>query len=126
MRDEKRDSNFFVLKKSTVQSVDSLIISWLGMRDSALRAPACSKQASVRVLAPPNPRLRSFAAIVGPSPTLRTNIKDIYLRICLLYWLGRRDSNPRMLVPETSALPLGDAPIAVCACALHDDQEIIP
>ena len=25
-------------------------------------------------------------------------------------WLGRRDSNPRMLVPETSALPLGDAP----------------
>jgi hypothetical protein len=26
-------------------------------------------------------------------------------------WLGRRDSNPRMLVPKTSALPLGDAPI---------------
>ena len=24
-------------------------------------------------------------------------------------WLGRRDSNPRMLVPKTSALPLGDA-----------------
>lgn len=23
-------------------------------------------------------------------------------------WLGWRDSNPRMLVPETSALPLGD------------------
>ena len=28
-------------------------------------------------------------------------------------WLGWRDSNPRMLVPETSALPLGDIPIAV-------------
>ena len=27
-------------------------------------------------------------------------------------WLGWRDSNPRMLVPETSALPLGDIPIA--------------
>ena len=25
-------------------------------------------------------------------------------------WLGWRDSNPRMLVPETSALPLGDTP----------------
>ena len=26
-------------------------------------------------------------------------------------WLGRRDSNPRMLGPKPSALPLGDAPI---------------
>lgn len=26
-------------------------------------------------------------------------------------WLGRRDSNPRMLAPEASALPLGDSPI---------------
>ena len=26
-------------------------------------------------------------------------------------WLGRRDSNPRMPVPKTGALPLGDAPI---------------
>ena len=26
-------------------------------------------------------------------------------------WLGWRDSNPRMLVPETSALPLGDTPM---------------
>ncbi len=25
-------------------------------------------------------------------------------------WLGRRDSNPRMLGPEPSALPLGDSP----------------
>ena len=24
-------------------------------------------------------------------------------------WLGRRDSNPRMLGPKPSALPLGDA-----------------
>ena len=26
-------------------------------------------------------------------------------------WLGRRDSNPRMLAPEASALPLGDSPM---------------
>jgi hypothetical protein len=26
-------------------------------------------------------------------------------------WLGMRDSNPRILVPETSALPLGESPI---------------
>lgn len=28
-------------------------------------------------------------------------------------WLGWRDSNPRMLVPKTSALPLGDIPSAL-------------
>ncbi len=28
-------------------------------------------------------------------------------------WLGWRDSNPRMLVPKTSALPLGDTPTAL-------------
>ena len=28
-------------------------------------------------------------------------------------WLGRRDSNPRMLGPEPSALPLGDSPISI-------------
>lgn len=26
------------------------------------------------------------------------------------FWLGRRDSNPRMSAPKTDALPLGDAP----------------
>ena len=30
---EKRDSNFFVLKKTTVQSVVFSIISWLGLGD---------------------------------------------------------------------------------------------
>jgi hypothetical protein len=29
-----------------------------------------------------------------------------------LIWLGRRDSNPRMSVPKTDALPLGDALIS--------------
>src|SRR6185312_14323785 len=31
-------------------------------------------------------------------------------------WLGRQDSNLRMPVPKTGALPLGDAP-AAAACA---------
>ena len=30
------------------------------------------------------------------------------------FWLGCRDSNPGMLVSETSALPLGDTPIRCC------------
>lgn len=36
-------------------------------------------------------------------------------------WLGRRDSNPRMLVPETSALPLGDSPIELSSCKIVTD-----
>lgn len=31
----------------------------------------------------------------------------------MISWLGWRDSNPRMLGPEPSALPLGDIPIDV-------------
>lgn len=38
-----------------------------------------------------------------------TKKKDLKTEICLL-WLGKRDSNPRMLGPEPSALPLGDSP----------------
>jgi site-specific DNA recombinase len=33
-------------------------------------------------------------------------------------WLGRRDLNPRMLVPKTSALPLGHSPLSKCDCAV--------
>ena len=36
--------------------------------------------------------------------------KDLPEEICSI-WLGWRDSNPRMLGPEPSALPLGDTPI---------------
>lgn len=38
------------------------------------------------------------------------NIKDSTFRQSLLYWLGVRDSNPRMLVPKTSVLPLDEPP----------------
>lgn len=30
--------------------------------------------------------------------------------VIIIAWLGWRDSNPRMLGPEPSALPLGDTP----------------
>ncbi len=35
--------------------------------------------------------------------------------LCLSYtpWLGRQDSNLRMPVPKTGALPLGDAPLRI-------------
>lgn len=34
-----------------------------------------------------------------------------YKNLGLFSWLGWRDSNPRMPVPKTGALPLGDTPI---------------
>ena len=39
-------------------------------------------------------------------------------------WLGRRDLNPRMLVPKTSALPLGHSPIA--ASPYEDKPTVFP
>ena len=38
--------------------------------------------------------------------------KDLKNEI-LFTWLGWRDSNPRMLGPEPSALPLGDIPLGL-------------
>ena len=32
-------------------------------------------------------------------------------QLLLFSWLGRRDLNPRMPVPKTGALPLGDSPL---------------
>ncbi len=34
--------------------------------------------------------------------------------VVLQIWLGMRDSNPRMLEPEPSALPLGESPVLHC------------
>lgn len=43
--------------------------------------------------------------------SLESNSSSIYSSGDVLQiWLGRRDSNPRMLGPEPSALPLGDTP----------------
>ena len=37
-------------------------------------------------------------------------------------WLGRRDSNPRMLGPEPSALPLGESPVQIEIIALGGER----
>jgi hypothetical protein len=39
----------------------------------------------------------------------QTQITDT--KSLIIIWLGRRDSNPRMPVPKTGALPLGHAPL---------------
>ena len=44
--------------------------------------------------------------------SLESNSSSIYSPGDVLQiWLGWRDSNPRMLEPEPSALPLGDIPL---------------
>lgn len=42
---------------------------------------------------------------------IKTEITDE--NIIKQIWLGRQDSNLRMLVPKTSALPLGDDPLRI-------------
>ena len=69
----------------------------------------------------PNAPLAHWAGCRGlplavPFESRSTQDKEKSLRpkgLRLFSWLGWRDSNPRMLVPETSALPLGDTPIRV-------------
>ena len=41
-------------------------------------------------------------------------------------WLGRRDSNPRMPVPKTGALPLGDAPIFSQENVIYCTTNLLP
>ena len=40
----------------------------------------------------------------------------------LFTWLGMRDSNPRMLGPEPSALPLGESPVQIEIIALGGER----
>ena len=45
------------------------------------------------------------------SPNNRGEIKEKEINMSLRsIWLGVRDSNPRMLVPKTSVLPLDEPP----------------
>jgi hypothetical protein len=37
--------------------------------------------------------------------------KSKIIKLLRSIWLGRRDSNPRMPVPKTGALPLGHSPL---------------
>lgn len=79
-------------------------------------APPLVRKMSKLILphgATPNPpafavqKIRGFGARPGIEKSLRS--KDLRL----FSWLGWRDSNPRMLEPEPSALPLGDIPSAL-------------
>jgi hypothetical protein len=58
------------------------------------------------------PRVR-FAGAKPGVRTIISNHEKSRANARLFSWLGRQDSNLRMLVPKTSALPLGDAPIAL-------------
>ena len=46
------------------------------------------------------------------SQSVGSGIKKTHPGGCFLYpeWLGMRDSNPRMVGPEPTALPLGESP----------------
>ena len=48
----------------------------------------------------------------------RNKTHQILTDLVLFTWLGRRDSNPRMPVPKTGALPLGDALLSRVAIIL--------
>lgn len=54
----------------------------------------------------PRPELRRTASPVSRPACAATRIGSVFLKC----WLGREDSNLRMAVPKTAALPLGDAP----------------
>ena len=53
---------------------------------------------------------RRIATIVGTSRS-QLGVGLPFQRLTKI-WLGRQDSNLRMPVPKTGALPLGDAPVA--------------
>ena len=86
---------------------------------------ACSVLAPVGVLEDRTPdylllnqNIQALEAQLKPS-------KKTYLPTGLFAWLGWRDSNPRMLVPETSALPLGDIPIYKSKVLIRWQDQVI-
>lgn len=52
------------------------------------------------------------------NPIIHCSIKYNYT----LYWLGRQDSNLRMPVPKTGALPLGDVPSSKRNCFIESNS----
>ncbi len=79
-----------------------------------------SRDAKNLLTAEKMPELPAFLSSVGSNllltgKTLQWEAQKGWRRIArrgvCSDWLGRRDSNPRMLGPEPSALPLGDSPI---------------
>jgi hypothetical protein len=50
---------------------------------------------------------------------VKKDVQTARLYLCKFNWLGRQDSNLRMPVPKTGALPLGDAPLSkMLTCSL--------
>ena len=58
----------------------------------------------------------------GPNNRGESKLKALLRSI----WLGRRDSNPRMPVPKTGALPLGDAPIFSQENVIYCTTNLLP
>ena len=85
------------------------ILSWLGMRN---------------INNPPSPLTRpGIGRTPGANPFLQ-NMKDkkyTLTGVFYLSWLGMRDSNPRMVGPEPTALPLGESPTVVYIITLLRD-----
>ena len=51
------------------------------------------------------------------------HIGPISIKLAIQSWLGRVDSNQRMPVPKTGALPLGYAPVSVCLFAVLRERK---
>jgi hypothetical protein len=85
-----------------------ILQNWLGWQDSASLA-LCARRFFVRIAHFAEPLLLRKRTVIIP---LTQSHKKKPTKCGHFLWLGWRDSNPRMLVPETSALPLGDIPLA--------------
>ena len=78
-----------------------------------------------------SPRRRLFCLFYPPPPTFTrimirctvSEFSNIFYKKTLVraffvkFWLGRKDSNPRMAGPKPAALPLGDSPTGLGFCA---------
>jgi hypothetical protein len=83
--------------------------------EGSARLQPCSECAALflRVAWPTEPPnrdlLKQTAFVDSDPPAQRNKMHQILADLVHFIWLGRRDSNPRMPVPKTGALPLGDA-----------------
>jgi hypothetical protein len=70
----------------------------------------------------PNPRVKEGRRQLWLIDDLDNAIAPRHLPILAKYWLGREDSNLRMVESKSTALPLGDAPI----CCLESGGPGLP
>ncbi len=62
------------------------------------------------------PRRRSFSSPSNPAVFFQSTKKH---PLGCFFWLGRRDSNPRVTESKSVALPLGDGPIYLKNCLFY-------